>query len=26
LRESQEVDLLVDATRPRCAIIRHLFI
>jgi hypothetical protein len=26
LRESQEIDLLVDATRPRRAIIRHLFI
>jgi hypothetical protein len=26
LRESQEVDLLVDATRPRRAIIRHLFV
>jgi len=25
LRESQEIDLLVDATRPRRAIIRHLF-
>jgi hypothetical protein len=26
LRESQEVDLLVDTTRPRRAIIRHLFV
>ena len=26
LRESQKVDLLVDATRPRRAIIRHLFV
>ncbi len=26
LRESQEIDLLVDATQPRRAIIRHLFI
>ena len=26
LRESQEIDLLVDATRPRRAIIRHLFV
>lgn len=26
LRESQEIDLLVDATRPRRAIIRHLFL
>jgi hypothetical protein len=26
LRESQEIDILVDATRPRRAIIRHLFI
>lgn len=26
LRESQEIDILVDATRPRRAIIRHLFV
>lgn len=26
LRESQEIDLLVDATRPRHAIIWHLFV
>jgi hypothetical protein len=26
LREAQEIDLLVDATRPRRAIIRHLFV
>lgn len=26
LRVSQEIDLLVDATRPRRAIIRHLFV
>ena len=26
LRESQEIDLLVDATRPRRAIIRDLFV
>jgi hypothetical protein len=26
LRESQEIDILVDATRPRRAIIRHIFI
>jgi hypothetical protein len=26
LRESQKVDLLVDAIRPRRAIIRHLFV
>jgi len=25
LRESQEIDILVDATRPRRAAIRHLF-